>query len=237
MSQEPWPCSGEDPWLSAKVRTMGVGKALLCSHMPSSIVWSENGPFCGTIACFVGGKREERRGEERIWFNIICLKLYQFKIIICWCLSFFGIFPTICHETYLAGNNIEKKSWCTGICVRPTSSRWAWCKFHRPCTLIHNLPCRPPCRFFIHEIFLGPLGLHLLVWNELGWSPPFRPMRALPLPRSGTFSLEYVVAPSIWRAKFRQKHTHCCCRCPSDWSSVGSSGNRMLDIGLVEESG
>ena len=30
------------------------------------------------------------------------------------------------------------------------------------------------CRLFIHELFFGPLGLHLLVWSELGrstWSP------------------------------------------------------------------
>jgi hypothetical protein len=59
MSQEPWPCNGEDPWLSFKGHTMGVGIAVLCSHGPSSIVWSENGPCCGTIVCFVGGKRGE----------------------------------------------------------------------------------------------------------------------------------------------------------------------------------
>ena len=52
----------------------------------------------------------------------------------------------------------------------------------RPCTLIHDLLCRIPCRLFIHELFFGPLGLHLLVWSELGRSPPFRPMRALTFP-------------------------------------------------------
>ena len=35
---------------------MGVGKDVLCSHGPSSIVWSENGPCRGTIAYLVGGK-------------------------------------------------------------------------------------------------------------------------------------------------------------------------------------
>ena len=59
MSQEPWPCNGEDPWHSSKGRTMGVGKAVICSHMPSSIVWSESGPYCGTIAYFVDRKRGE----------------------------------------------------------------------------------------------------------------------------------------------------------------------------------
>ena len=57
MSQEPWPCNGEDPWLASKGRIMGVGEVVLCSHGPSSIVWSENGPCCGTIAYFIGGKK------------------------------------------------------------------------------------------------------------------------------------------------------------------------------------
>ena len=59
MSQDLWPCNGEDPWLSSKGHTVGVGRAVLCSHGPSSIVWSESGPCCGTIACLVGGKRGE----------------------------------------------------------------------------------------------------------------------------------------------------------------------------------
>ena len=58
-SQEPWPWNDEDPWLSSKGRTMGVGKAVLGSHRPSSIMWSENGPCCRTIAYFVDGKRGE----------------------------------------------------------------------------------------------------------------------------------------------------------------------------------
>jgi hypothetical protein len=48
-----------DPWLSSKGHTMDVGKTVLCSHMPSSIVWSENEPCCRTIAYFVGRKRGE----------------------------------------------------------------------------------------------------------------------------------------------------------------------------------
>ena len=87
MSQEAWPCNGEDPWLSFKGRTMGVGKAtVFCSHGSSSIVWSENGPCCRTIAYFVGGKR----GENLV--NIICLKLYPFKKIIWWVFICFGIY-------------------------------------------------------------------------------------------------------------------------------------------------
>ena len=38
---------------------MGVGKAVLGSHKPSSIVSGENRPCCGIIASFVGGKGGE----------------------------------------------------------------------------------------------------------------------------------------------------------------------------------
>ena len=65
MSQEPWPCNGEDFWLSSKGRTTRVGKAVLCRHGPSSIVWSENGPCYMTIAYFVGGKK----GEAFVLYN------------------------------------------------------------------------------------------------------------------------------------------------------------------------
>jgi hypothetical protein len=44
-------------------------------------VVKHSGPCCATIAYFVGRK------EGRIWFNKICLKLYQFDIINWWCLS------------------------------------------------------------------------------------------------------------------------------------------------------
>ena len=57
-----WPYNGDDPWLSSKGHTMGVGKAVLCSHGPSNIVWSENGPCFGTITYFVGRKRREDLG-------------------------------------------------------------------------------------------------------------------------------------------------------------------------------
>ena len=61
--------------------------------------------------------------------------------------------------------------------------------------LIHSMPCRTPCWLFIHEIFFGPLGLHLLVWSELGWSPPLRPMSALGLHWYRAFGLVCEVGP------------------------------------------
>ena len=63
-----------------------------------------------------------------------------------------------------------------------------------PWNLIHSPPCRTPCRIFIHEVFFGPLGLHLHVWSELERSPPFRPMRALRLQWLWAFSLVCEVA-------------------------------------------
>ena len=45
---------------------MGVGKAILCSHGSSSIVQSENGPCCGTIAYSAGGKE----GEDLLLYNM-----------------------------------------------------------------------------------------------------------------------------------------------------------------------
>jgi hypothetical protein len=69
--------------------------------------------------------------------------------------------------------------------------------FGKPCTLIHNLPCRTPCGLFIHKLSFGPLGLHLLVWIELGQSPQFLLMRALTLQWSWAFSLVCEVALSI----------------------------------------
>ena len=67
---------------------------------------------------------------------------------------------------------------------RPDKNSW------RPWNLIHSPPCKIPCRrLLIHEVFFGPFGLHLCVWSELGWSLPFRPMRALRLQWLWAFSL------------------------------------------------
>ena len=128
----------------------------------------------------------EKKG--RIWFNIICLKFYQFERTTWWCLFVLkSILDSIMEYslpsvvTYFMLGKILKKSCSPGICVKPTSWRWAWRKFWGPWNLIHSPPCRTPCRCFIHEVFFGHLGLHLCVWSELGRSPPFRPMRALRL--------------------------------------------------------
>ena len=181
-------CNGEVPWLSSKDRSMGVGKAVLCSHEPSSIVWSENGPRCRTISYFVGGK------EGRIWFYIICFKLYQLKKITWWCLSVLESALQDVLKSILLKRNILKKVM---VSQNLHHAHLLETNSDRPCTLIHNLPCRTPCTLFIHKIFFGPLGLHLLGWSELGRSLPFRPMRALTLPWSGAFNLVCEVAPTF----------------------------------------
>ena len=191
-SQGPWPCSGEDHWLSSKGRPMGVGKAVLCSHGPSSIVWSENGPCCRTIAYFVGEK------EGRIWLNIICLNLYQFEIATWWCLSILesdhGICHEMCPENLSCWENILKNNGLPKFAQGPPLGGRLDVNSGRPWNLIHSPSCRTPCRLFIHEFLFGPLGLHLRVQSELGRSPPFRPMRALRSQWSWAFSLVCEVA-------------------------------------------
>ena len=39
MSQESWPCNGEDPWFSCNGCTMGVGNVVLCSVLKHSVKW------------------------------------------------------------------------------------------------------------------------------------------------------------------------------------------------------
>ena len=48
------------------------------------------------------------------------------------------------------------------------------------------VPCS--CLYLIHDSFFGTLGLHLIVWSELGRSWPFRQMRGLRMPWSQAFS-------------------------------------------------
>jgi hypothetical protein len=104
--------------------------------------------------------------EGRIWFNIICFKLYQFESNNWWPFSILKYVMEFALQSNLKCvllENIKKK------------------------VLIHSPPCRTPCKLFIHKVFFGPLGLHLHVWSELGRSPPFQPMRALRVQWSRAF--------------------------------------------------
>ena len=105
---------------------MGVGKAALCNHGPSSIVSSENGPCCRTIAYFVGGEREEDLVYSHMSPSLSIWEKYL-VVFVCPEIYFemcFGNTLATRHEIYHAGNYF-KKSWTPGICVRPTSWKWA----------------------------------------------------------------------------------------------------------------
>ena len=166
----------------SKGRTMGVGKAVLGSHGPSSILGSENGPWCGTIAYFVAGK------EGRIWFDMICLKLYQLERTTRWCLSLLDYVLEYAMKYVLLKNILKKYGLPKSASGPPLGGRPDK-NSTKPWNVIHGPMCRTPCILFIHEVFFGPLGFHLHVWSELGRSPPFQPMRALRLQWSWAFSL------------------------------------------------
>ena len=100
--------------------------------------------------------------------------------------------PTICH----AGKNILKNHGRPEFALGLPLGGGPDENSRRPWNLIHSPPCRTPCRLFIHEIFFGPLGLHLRVWSELRRSPPFQPMTSLKLQWSRAFSLVCEVALS-----------------------------------------
>jgi hypothetical protein len=95
--------------------------------MPSSIVWSENGPLCETMTYLVGG----RRGEELVWYNMSqTLSILENYLVV---FVYLGICLAICLELYHVGENIPKKSRSPTI-------------FGGPWNLIHSRPCTTPCR-------------------------------------------------------------------------------------------
>ena len=67
------------------------------------------------------------------------------------CLGIFiGIYPIIYHD----GKNIQKNHGLPEFASSPPLESGLDTNSGRPCTLIHKLPCRNPCRFFIHKLFL-----------------------------------------------------------------------------------
>jgi hypothetical protein len=185
------------------------------SDIPNS---SWGGALMSPIAYFVGGK------EGRIWFNIICFKIYQFWHNYLVVFVSPGIYPRICPgicyglcpEIYPAEKYIKKFLVSRNFASDPTLRGGPDEYSGRPCTLIHSPPCKTPCRLFIHKLSFGPSGLHLLVWSELGRCPPFRPMRALTLPWSRAFSLVCEVALRLWN-KERYSFIEFCVHNSREW--------------------
>ena len=96
--------------------------------------------------------------------------------------------PWPCNSEALDSHpKVVSLTWSVGICIMHTNWRWAKRKFWQTMKYYYNLSCRNPCRLFIQDDFFGPLGLHFLLWRELGWSPPFRPMRDLRIQCSWVF--------------------------------------------------
>ena len=83
-----------------------------------------------------------------IWDNYLvvfaCLGIYNG---IC-----FGICHVVCIGNLSCWSFYYVKIWSPG----PEGGSNE--KSGRPWNLIHSLPCRTPCRLFIHEIFFRPLG-------------------------------------------------------------------------------
>ena len=86
--------------------------------------------------------------EGRIWFNMICLKLYQFERTTWWCLfvlefilesilKFILEIALISVLKFVLLGKMFKKSWSPKICIRSTSWRWAHKISMRALNLIH----------------------------------------------------------------------------------------------------
>ena len=59
------------------------------------------------------------------------------------------------------------------FCVRPTSKRWFLETVQVTMNMIHLMPCRNPCRLYIHPAFTYSVGPSSVVRSELDTAPPF----------------------------------------------------------------
>ena len=99
--------------------------------------------------------------EGRIWFSIICLKLYQFERSTWWCLSILEfvlqfvlqyVLKFVLLEKILKKITVSRNLHQAHLLeVGPTKIRGD----HETLFIIHHVR-RTPCRLFIHEVFLGP---------------------------------------------------------------------------------
>ena len=111
--------------------------------------------------------------EGRVWFHIICLKLYQFKRITWWRLSVVDnalqslMLKKILKKVMVSRN--LRQAHLLEVSLTKISGD------HETLFIVHHVG------LFIHIVFFEPSGLHHCVWSELGRSLPFWPMRALKL--------------------------------------------------------
>ena len=86
--------------------------------------------------------------------------------------------------------------WSSGFVLdlRPRCDFWKSSK--RPWNMIHLMPCRNPCRLYIHLPFTYSVGPSSVMWSELGPALPFPPMRVLKVYESRALSLVCEVALS-----------------------------------------
>ena len=80
------------------------------------------------------------------------------------------------------------------FCDRPTSKRWFLKLIQVIVKHDPSMPCRNPCRLYIHFAFTYSIGVSSIVWRELGAAPSFRPMRVLEVQWSRTLGLVCEVA-------------------------------------------
>ena len=106
-----------------------LGKVILRSHGPSSIVWSENGPCYGTVVLLCW--QEKKGGFGFIWYVANSINLRESLGGVCLSWNLLSNLPCClsrnlsCWKKYI----YQKKSWCPRICDKPTSWRWGWQNF------------------------------------------------------------------------------------------------------------
>ena len=80
------------------------------------------------------------------------------------------------------------------LCVRPISKSWFLKIVQVTINMIRLMPCKDPCRLYIHLAFTYSVDLSSVVWRELRLAPPFPPMRVLEVSCSQALGLVCVVA-------------------------------------------
>ena len=142
-SQEPWPRNCKSPKESVQRPSHYTSKIMWCGHGPSSVVWSHTWPVPSTKCYF----------NEFLFMRVL---------------------------TY---GTIEKKNqqlWAFRVPWSPSGFKWSpppkdgfWKESQWPWNMIHSMPCRNPCRHYIHLPFTYLLRWslkHSVKWTWTGFS-------------------------------------------------------------------